>query len=89
MTVPISVGTRVRRLRGVSVATYARTVTKPLGTVNGFMGLATPGGAIWTKSGFWFSVFLPVSFPVHIRFLSPSRTPFAHYLQVLPRRDRQ
>ena len=38
---------------------------------------------------FWFSVFLPVFFPVHIRFLSPPRTPFVHYLQVPARRDRR
>ena len=39
MTVPISVGTRVRRLRGISEATYARTVTEPLGTATGLWDL--------------------------------------------------
>ena len=48
-TVPISVGRRVRHLRGISEATSARTVAKPLGIINEFMGLATPAGAIWTR----------------------------------------
>ena len=33
----------------ISEATYARTVAKPLGIINEFMGLTAPAGAIWTR----------------------------------------